>query len=430
MLNKLTACLRAHYPAFGFREVVTPTMYKKSLWERSGHWDNYANDMFEVRGRCGGIEDDSKEEFGLKPMNCPGHCLLFASEPRSHRQLPVRYADFSALHRNENSGSLTGLTRVRRFHQDDGHIFCTAGQVEREIQRTLEFVELVYKDIFDLPGYRLVLSTRPVEQYIGTIAEWDHAEQQLKAALDVAGKPWTVSDGDGAFYGPKIDIILKDANGKEHQTATIQLDFQLPQRFGLEYQSSHDTDSSTLETPVLIHRAVFGSLERFLALLIEHYNGTYPFWLSPRPAVLLTVNTSPEELAYVDHVASVLAGSITSVDITGKSSESNASTKRMLIKQPSLRPPLLIDTDTAPRPLGKKLQLARNAGYNFIGVIGPRDVRDGTVSLEMTNQKMGKELLDEYSAVEGGSDKAEGATKKMRVDKARKLFEELQDRYW
>lgn len=429
MLNKLTACLRAHYPAFGFREVVTPTMYKKALWERSGHWDNYAEDMFEVRGRCGDIGEDGKEEFGLKPMNCPGHCLLFASEPRSHRQLPVRYADFSALHRNENSGSLTGLTRVRRFHQDDGHIFCTASQVGNEIQQTLEFVELVYKDIFDLPGYRLVLSTRPAEHYIGTIEEWDHAEDQLKAALNTAGKPWTMSDGDGAFYGPKIDIILKDANGKEHQTATIQLDFQLPQRFGLEYQASQETDSSTLETPVLIHRAVLGSLERFLALLIEHYNGAYPFWLSPRPVALLTVNTTAEELTYVNHVASVLAGSTISVNTIG-GSNAISSTKRTPIKQPSLRPALFIDTDTAARPLGKKLQLARSAGYNFIGVIGPRDVRDGTVSLEMVNQKLGKELLDEYVRAEGSNEKVRGESRKINVGQARKLFEELQDRYW
>jgi threonyl-tRNA synthetase len=418
MLNKLTACLRAHYPAFGFREVITPTIYKKTLWERSGHWDNYAEDMFSVSGRGlskEGIEEGKEEEeFGLKPMNCPGHCLLFASEPRSHRQLPIRYADFSALHRNENSGSLTGLTRVRRLHQDDGHIFCAPGQVEAEILRTLEFVELVYKHIFDLPGYRLVLSTRPEESYIGTVAEWDMAEAQLKSALATAGVQWDLSPGDAAFYGPKIDFYLTDVNGKDHQTATVQLDFQLPQRFELEYQVGDE--SAGAETPVLIHRAVLGSLERFLALLIEHYNGTYPFWLSPRPVVLLTVSTTPEEIAYTEKVAGVLSGSTPAGDTLDDSA------KHTLIKRPSARPPLQIDTDVAARPLGKKLELARASGYNFIGVVGPRDVREQTVTLEMANQKQGAELLH--------GDEQNKGRRKLDIRKARRIFEELQDRYW
>ncbi|KAF2401880.1 class II aaRS and biotin synthetase, partial [Trichodelitschia bisporula] len=386
MFIKLTSFLRSLYPQFGFREVITPTIYKQSLWERSGHWVNYAEDMFAVRGRgatgstAGEAGED--EEFGLKPMNCPGHCLLFASEKRSYRDLPVRFADFSPLHRNEISGALSGLTRVRRFHQDDGHIFCRPAQIEAEIKRTMEFIQLVYSDVFDLGPYRLVLSTRPTDNFIGTIAEWDAAEAQLTRALDSTGREWTLNAGDGAFYGPKIDVILRDSDGKEHQTATIQLDFQLPQRFGLSYTApapeleAHgavgpDTDPELLATsgsvtPVIIHRAVLGSLERFLALLIEHYNGRYPLWLSPRPMIFLTVGQSEAELAALQRVVEQVPGNAPFADV-GRRGEAL----------------LHVETDTSARGLGKKVHEAKAAGYNIIGVVGPRDAVKGTVSLEV-----------------------------------------------
>jgi threonyl-tRNA synthetase len=425
MMNKLSALLRAHYPQFGFREVITPNIYKRSLWQKSGHWDNYAADMFEVRGHgytgekqeAGEAEAGEDEAFGLKPMNCPGHCLLFANEKRSWRDLPIRFADFSSLHRNEISGALTGLTRVRRFHQDDGHIFCRPEQIGAEIKRTMDFIELVYGDIFGMRDYRLVLSTRPEANYIGTEQEWAKAEEQLKTVLDESGREWTLSEGDGAFYGPKIDIILKDSQGRENQTATVQLDFQLPQRFGLEYDAPGvDGQEAKLETPVMIHRAVLGSLERFLALLIEHYNGVYPFWISPHPVIILSVSQQPQELEYVEKVAQQLAG---------------VQTGDKPVKTPSNRPGIHIERDTSARSLGKKLREAKKAGYNFIIVVGPKDVEKKTLSLQFHNQyepDKTAEYLAHIAGTKGGGEinKRNFETSARTV---RAFFEKLQDEY-
>ncbi|KIW08996.1 threonine-tRNA ligase [Verruconis gallopava] len=406
MFVKLQNLLRGLYPHFGFREVITPTIYKKSLWEKSGHWENYAEDMFEVKGRGASgrtenVEIGEDEEFGLKPMNCPGHCLLFASETRSYRDLPIRFADFSALHRNEISGALTGLTRVRRFHQDDGHIFCRPSQVEDEIKKTLEFIELIYSKIFDLGPYRLVLSTRPQEHYIGTLEEWNRAEDQLRAALDHSGQAWSVNEGDGAFYGPKIDIILKDSDGKEHQTATIQLDFQLPKRFGLEYaapdvdaelrgESDYDHNSHATPgpvTPIIVHRAVLGSLERFMALLIEHYDGLYPFWISPRPAILLTASQDDAVLAY----AKDIQASITRADCGQDSTLGPSAQHEYMLTHGLERSRESIvchfDLDSSERSLSKKIRLARTEGYNFLLVVGPKDLKDQTVTVQLWNHR-------------------------------------------
>jgi len=389
MLNALTSLLRAHYPSFGFQEVLTPNIYKRSLWEKSGHWDNYADDMFAVQGRGAmgtkaGEEVGENEEFGLKPMNCPGHCLLFGSERRSYRDLPIRYADFGSLHRNEISGALTGLTRVRRFHQDDGHIFCTPEQIGQEIQSTLDFIRLIYKDIFDLPSYRLVLSTRP-DNFIGTVPEWDRAESQLTSVLDGTGQNWTLSPGDGAFYGPKIDVILTDSAGKEHQTATIQLDFQLPQRFSLVYDAPGVDDSVVRPTPVLIHRAVLGSLERFLALLLEHYAGTYPLWLSPRPVLIASVKQSPAVLDYIDKVERQISG----IARAGEKQEMGKEVVR-------------VARDTKAEKLGKKVWAAAAEGYAFVVVVGPKDVEKGTVTVRFENVRHKDKTLAVLREVAGG----------------------------
>lgn len=439
MINKLAACLRAHYAQFGFREVITPNIYKKSLWEKSGHWDKYADDMFEVRGRgATGEKEDTElgedESFGLKPMNCPGHCLVFASEKRSYRDLPIRYADFSALHRNEISGALSGLTRVRRFHQDDGHIFCRPSQIEDEIKKTMGFIDLMYSKIFRLGPYRLVLSTRP-ENYIGTISEWDDAEEQLKTALDHTGLAWTLNEGDGAFYGPKIDIILKDSDGKEHQTATIQLDFQLPQRFHLSYVSpqaelEHHAKSnlegpefsavegSGTETPVLIHRAVFGSLERFLALLIEHYHGCYPFWISPRPVIILSVSQTPEVLSATHRLKALLSGS---PECQVDSIESQYS------KAPILRPPIQVDVDTSSRSLAKRVHEAKSKGYNFIVVVGPKDTSEGKIALTVSTSRNRPESLEFLTLKFGNID--EQMPLRLSAQQTRNLFEQMMDNY-
>jgi threonyl-tRNA synthetase len=405
MFNKLTNFLRAQYSHFGFQEVITPTIYKKSLWEKSGHWENYKDDMFSVTGRGATGQQEGKElqedeEYGLKPMNCPGHCLIFASKQRSYREMPVRYADFSPLHRNEVSGSLSGLTRVRRFHQDDGHIFCRPSQIGEEISKTLEFVRMVYQTL-GLGPYRLTLSTRPADSFIGTLEEWERAEAALKESLDSSGQVWTINEGDGAFYGPKIDIILKDSDGKEHQTATIQLDFQLPKRFELEYQApapelerkgETTTDPYQLVksgpvTPVLIHRAVLGSVERLMALLIEHYNGKYPFWLNPRQCIILTVNDDPAVLEYARSVAKFLKHDSpqAELEIPGKrEAGANISTPDGL---PLAAPPhhdFAIDLDESPRSVKKKISEAKRKRYSVIMVVGQKNAADQSVNVDLS----------------------------------------------
>ncbi|KAH7155611.1 hypothetical protein B0J13DRAFT_230001 [Dactylonectria estremocensis] len=407
IFNRLVDFLRKQYVRYGFEEVITPTIYKKSLWAKSGHLQNYADDMYSVTGNtpqpnadhtgcCGGDHantaktgEEEDGEYGLKPMNCPGHCLIFASKRHSYRDLPIRYADFSPLHRNEVSGSLSGLTRVRRFHQDDGHIFCRPNQVEEEIKKTLDFVKVVYTVLRFGLGYRLALSTRPKDHYIGTEEEWSRAESSLKRALDASGMDWDVNEGDGAFYGPKIDIILKDSDGKEHQTATIQLDFQLPKRFELEYQApapEYEARGETTEDPVLlaeygpvrpvmIHRAVLGSVERLMALLIEKYDGQWPFWLNPRQAIVLTVNTSAPVLDWAEEVRDVLVGQNRKVY-----EQLEAGTLPGLADV--LRPTgLAVDVDTTARPLGSKIREARKNGYSQILVVGDEDVKNKQVAL-------------------------------------------------
>ncbi|KAI6783354.1 threonine--tRNA ligase-like protein [Emericellopsis cladophorae] len=396
IFNRLVDFLRKQYVRYGFQEVITPTIYKKALWAKSGHLENYGDDMYSVTGytkkheTCAhGQEGEDEGEYGLKPMNCPGHCIIFASQHHSYRDLPVRYADFSPLHRNENSGSLSGLTRVRRFHQDDGHIFCRPIQVEEEIRKTLDFVKVVYTALRLGVEYRLALSTRPKDHFIGTVEEWDRAEDALRRALDKSGMPWSVNEGDGAFYGPKIDIVLKDSDGKEHQTATVQLDFQLPKRFELEYQApapEHEARGEVTEDvekltvygpvrPVMVHRAVLGSVERLMAILIESYNGKWPFWLNPKQAIILTVTTSPAVLEWARQAKDVLVGN------DGATYQALEAGKLPSEEHP-LRPTgLAVDVDDTARPLGTKIREAKSAGYGLVLVVGEKDVQDKIVSL-------------------------------------------------
>lgn len=374
---KLTDFLRAQYIQFGFEEVITPTIYKNSLWEKSGHWDNYADDMYSVTGRGAsgkeaGCQIGEDEEYGLKPMNCPGHCLLFGTKQRSYKEMPIRYAEFSPLHRNERSGALSGLTRVRRFHQDDAHIFCRPSQVGEEISKTLDFVRIAY-ETFRLGPYKLVLSTRPNDHFIGKAEEWDRAEDGLRKALDQSGQEWTVNEGDGAFYGPKIDIILKDADGKEHQTATIQLDFQLPKRFELTYlapapeledKGLTTTDpellsTSGLVTPVIIHRAILGSVERFMALLIEHYKD------------------APSVVEYAQSIKSKFTPKRLLPKHLWENEKSPQLTARELY-QSDIR----VEIDDSSRSLGKKIVEAKQKCYNVIIVVGKQNVESQTVDIQ------------------------------------------------
>ena len=286
------------FPA-GYVELKTPLVFNKALWETSGHWQHYRENMFLIEGRDG-------EEMGMKAMNCPGHMLVFASEMRSYRDLPLRFHEQTPLHRNEASGVLSGLTRVRQFSQDDAHCFVTEAQIESEVESLLRLVQRVYSD-FGLE-FSAKLSTRP-DEYLGEIATWDHAEGALKRALEAAGQAYTVNEKDGAFYGPKIDFDITDAIGRKWQCATIQLDYQMPQRFDLEYVGA----DNAVHRPVVIHRAIFGSFERFIALLIEHYAGAFPLWLAPVQVTVLPI--ADRHLAYAAAVRDRLAAAGLRVDV-------------------------------------------------------------------------------------------------------------------
>lgn len=428
IFNKLTAFLRAQYDLFGFEEVITPTIYKKSLWEKSGHWENYAEDMYSVTGRGASGDAEGKqvgedEEYGLKPMNCPGHCLLFASKKRSYKDLPIRFADFSPLHRNEVSGSLSGLTRVRRFHQDDGHIFCRPSQIREEISKTLQFIKLTYETL-RLGSYRLTLSTRPKSHYIGTVEEWDNAEAALTGSLDASGEAWTVNEGDGAFYGPKIDIILKDSDGKEHQTATIQLDFQLPKRFELEYtapapeleamgKTTKDRALNDVQgpvTPVLIHRAVLGSVERIMALLIEHYNGRWPFWLHPRQIILLPISNTKPFMDYTQNLKNILHGRSSSHTRSAQTSVP------WLPSQISMNNRLSVDVDADAKSLGKRISTAKRKGYAVIVIIGNESLEHDQVTVDLTGIHDPKHRLLNHRAVKNSAYR-DGDVKVLHFDK-------------
>ncbi|HYF00963.1 MAG TPA: threonine--tRNA ligase [Planctomycetota bacterium] len=304
--NELLAFIREEYRRRGFSEVVTPQLYNKGLWELSGHWEHYQENMF--------ILDIDEDKFSLKPMNCPSHVLMFKHRRRSYRELPMRIADFCPLHRNEVKGVLSGMTRVRKFEQDDAHIFCTEGQIEAEIAGQIDFVNRVYNEVFKMP-FQAKLSTRP-PKFLGKVETWDRAEAALEKALKEKGVSYAINAGDGAFYGPKIDFDIRDALGRAWQLATIQLDFQLPLRMGAEYEGQ----DGQRHVPVMIHRAMLGSFERFIAILTEHYAGEFPLWLAPVQAAVIAVSpVSPEIEAYARKVHQALldAGLRSEIDLSG-----------------------------------------------------------------------------------------------------------------
>ncbi|XP_036444313.1 threonine--tRNA ligase 2, cytoplasmic isoform X1 [Colossoma macropomum] len=349
--NTLTDFIKSEYRRRGFSEVVTPTLYSTSLWERSGHWEHYSENMFTVT--C------EPHTFALKPMNCPAHCVMYEQRARSWRELPLRWADFGALHRNEHSGALGGLTRVRRFCQDDAHIFCTPDQLEEEITACLDFVRSVYQ-VFGFT-FHCLLSTRP-SSYLGEAALWDSAEQQLERSLQQFGERWELNPGDGAFYGPKIDIQIRDAIGRQHQCATIQLDFQLPIRFNLQYVGP----DGGMYRPVMVHRAVLGSLERMIAILAENFGGKWPLWLSPAQVMVLPVGGDSEQ--YGREVVHRLkeAGFMADID------------------------------DDHGATLNRKVRSAQLAQYNYIFVVGEKERGSGTVSVRTRGGKqLGQRSLED-----------------------------------
>jgi threonyl-tRNA synthetase len=275
LYNTLSNYMREVLIPAGYQEVKAPIVFNKALWETSGHWDYYQDNMFLIKSADG-------EQMGLKPMNCPGHYLLFASEMRSYHDLPLRFHEQTPLHRNEASGTLSGLTRVRQFSQDDGHCFVMQEQIGAEVEALIKLIQRVYGD-FGL-SYAAKLSTRP-EKFLGEIATWDDAEAALVRALDHSQQSYTLNAGDGTFYGPKIDFDITDALGRKWQCGTIQLDYQMPERFDLKYVGADDGD----HRPVVIHRAIFGSIERFIGILIEHFAGAFPLWLAPAQVIVLPI---------------------------------------------------------------------------------------------------------------------------------------------
>ncbi len=291
LYNTLADYMREVLIPAGYVEVKTPIVYNRALWETSGHWSHYRENMFLVESKDG-------EEMGLKAMNCPGHFLLFASQMHSYKELPVRYHEQTPLHRNEASGVLGGLTRVRQFSQDDGHCFVAEDQIAAEVEALLRLIQRVYRDVG--MEYSAKLSTRP-EQFLGEVSTWDHAEAALRQALDQAEQPYVLNAGDGAFYGPKIDFDITDALGRKWQCGTIQLDYQMPQRFDLKYVGADNAE----HRPVVIHRAIFGSFERFIAILIEHFAGAFPLWLAPVQVTVLPI--ADRHLDYAREVRSTLA---------------------------------------------------------------------------------------------------------------------------
>ncbi|MBI2664389.1 threonine--tRNA ligase [Candidatus Woesearchaeota archaeon] len=341
--NLLLDFIRSEYWKRSYQEVITPQMFNKELWEQSGHWQHYRENMFLLK------VDDA--DFSLKPMNCPSHVLIFNSRARSYKELPIRYADFCYLHRNELRGVLGGLTRVRKFSQDDSHIFCTPEQIMAELNALIEFTKFIFTDTFQFP-FTAKLSTKP-EKSMGDKKLWDEAEAALEKVLKQNKIKYEIKPGEGAFYGPKIDIDVKDALGREHQLATIQLDFQMPSRMGAEYEGK----DGRKHTAVMLHRALIGSFERFIGLLIEHYGGKFPLWLSPVQVRILSV--SDRFNSYAEKIA--------------------ASYKDNGIRA---------ETDTRAESIPYKVREAEIAKVNYILVAGEREQKAGTVTVRTRDNKI------------------------------------------
>ena len=306
--NLLTGYVRDLYKQYGYQEVITPEVFSTELWKRSGHYDNYKENMFFIHM--------DEREYGVKPMNCPAAALIYASQLHSYRDLPLRYADFGRLHRYERSGVTHGLTRVRTFSQDDTHIFCTAEQIRDEVWSLIRMYTEAYT-LFGFDDVRVALSLRP-DKRVGSDQVWEKAEVALEAVLQEAKLTYEPKPGEGAFYGPKIDFFVSDALGREWQLGTIQLDFSLSERFDLEYVA----EDGSRQRPVVIHKAMLGSIERFLGVLIEHYGGAFPVWLAPAQATVIPI--ADRHLEYATHVQQQLRSRGLRVEVDARSERMNA----------------------------------------------------------------------------------------------------------
>ncbi|MGH9217806.1 MAG: threonine--tRNA ligase [Vicinamibacterales bacterium] len=354
LYNTLSNYMRDVLIPAGYQEVKAPIVFNKALWQTSGHWDYYQDNMFLVKS-----SDD--EEMGLKPMNCPGHYLLFGSEKRSYRDLPLRFHEQTPLHRNEASGTLSGLTRVRQFSQDDGHCFVMQEQIGAEVEALIKLVQRVYSD-FGL-SYAAKLSTRP-EKFLGEVATWDDAEAGLRRALEASQQAYTLNAGDGTFYGPKIDFDITDALGRKWQCGTIQLDYQMPERFDLKYTGADNAE----HRPVVIHRAIFGSLERFIGILVEHFAGAFPLWLSPVQAIVLPIADR-----HLDYAREVVAA----------------------LRQAGLK----ADLDDRQEKVNYKIREAQLQKIPYMLVVGDREAADRAVAVRSRAKgDLGPRALDQFVA--------------------------------
>ena len=354
MLNVLIDFWRKIHEERGYQEFSGPQLNSSSLWKTSGHWDHYKEDMFV-------LTDADGNEQALKPMNCPNSIKVYASKLRSYKDLPLRFSDIDVIHRNEKSGQLNGLFRVRMFRQDDSHNYITEEQISSEIKDIIEIAKNLY-GIFGLE-FKLTLSTRP-DDYMGEIEVWNKAEADLKSVLDeICGENnYTVNEGDGAFYGPKIDIKMKDCLGREWQMGTVQLDFQLPMRFNISYIDKNGEK----KTPILVHRAIFGSFERFIGILTEHYAGTFPLWLSPVQVKILSL--SENEIEYAN-------------DIKKK------------LEKAGFR----VEVDSSDEKIGYKIRQAQLEKLPYMIILGKNEVENNNISVRARNgEKIDGILLDEF----------------------------------
>ena len=350
---------------FGFEKVWTPHITKKDLYETSGHWAKFGEELFLVKSQ------ETSDEMALKPMNCPHHTQIFASRPRSYRDMPVRYLETTTDYRDEKTGELGGLNRVRSLTQDDSHIFCRTDQIEGEINNLLSAARELYGSIN--MKLRVRLSYRDEsDSYLGDLSLWDSAQNQLKSAVEKVGLDYFEQEGEAAFYGPKIDFMATDAIGREHQVATVQLDFVQPQRFGLEYA---DADGN-FTTPVMIHCALLGSIERFLSVFIEHTGGWFPFWAAPEQVRVLTINDTV--LEYVDKITTILS------DIT--------------LMKPVRYNDVRFTIDSRNESLGKKIREATSMKIPVQLIVGPKDMEADEVSVRTQSgeEKISLEQLAEY----------------------------------
>ncbi len=351
VLNELMRFARELHQAHGYEEIDTPLVMNEALWHKSGHWDHYRENMYFI--------EKDEQKYAIKPMNCPGHMLVYKADTVSYRDLPLKLFEFGRVHRYERSGVLHGLFRVRGFIQDDAHVFCTRDQMEAEIEKVIEFVSLTYEP-FGF-NYRAELSTRP-ENFMGNIESWELATQALKNALDSSGLEYRVNEGDGAFYGPKIDFHIKDSLGREWQCATIQLDFLMPVRFELTYI---DPDNREVQ-PVMIHRAIYGSIDRFFGIIVEHFGGAFPTWLAPVQAKIIAIADRHADYAW--SVASIL-------------------------KKKGLR----VEVDDRQRSTNYKIREAQMNKIPYMLIVGDMEQSSGTIAVRLRSETdLGSTPLEEF----------------------------------